>query len=531
MGGRKSSSRFNITPSTTELVVLPKLKEAAQGTKEELFVQKIRQCCILFDFVLDPMSDLKMKEVKREVLEEMVEYVAENSGVLTESVLREVVHMVSVNLFRTLPPTHRPGGAEFDLEEDEATLEAAWPHVQLVYEFFLRCLESGDLKPSLAKRFIGQSFVLEVLALFHTEDPRERDYLKTVLHRIYGKFLGLRAHIRKQINNIFYTFIHETGRHNGVAEFLEILGSVINGFAVPLKEEHKTFLLKVLLPLHKVTSLSVYHPQLVYCIVQFLDKDPTLTQPVITFLLRYWPKVHTAKEVMFLNEMEEILDVIEPAEFQKVMVPLFNQFAKCVISTHFQVAERTLYLWNNEYLMSLINDNSASILPVLVPPLYKNSKNHWNKTISLLIFNALKLFMGMDQNLFDKCLKNIKDDKVKEKERLRQRNEAWKTVEMKARSNPDVDQVIQMLGSVSLICPRIPDDDIEVHDDKAGADTNMGALGMSTETQEVRTSLQDQMRRFDVPTDILDQKTFGAYHRVDKLLTSPERDFENEAEI
>ena len=32
---------------------------------------------------------------------------------------------------------------------------------------------------------------------------RERDFLKTVLHRIYGKFLGLRAFIRKQINNFF----------------------------------------------------------------------------------------------------------------------------------------------------------------------------------------------------------------------------------------------------------------------------------------------------------------------------------------
>jgi serine/threonine-protein phosphatase 2A regulatory subunit B' len=28
--------------------------------------------------------------------------------------------------------------------------------------------------------------------------------------------------------------------------------------------------------------------------------------------------VHSPKEVMFLNELEEILDVIEPAEFQKV---------------------------------------------------------------------------------------------------------------------------------------------------------------------------------------------------------------------
>lgn len=44
---------------------------------------------------------------------------------------------------------------------------------------------------------------LQLLELFDSEDPRERDYLKTVLHRIYGKFLGLRAFIRKQINNIF----------------------------------------------------------------------------------------------------------------------------------------------------------------------------------------------------------------------------------------------------------------------------------------------------------------------------------------
>ena len=40
------------------------------------------------------------------------------------------------------------------------------------------------------------------------------------------------------------------------------------------------FLLRVLLPLHKVKSLSVYHPQLAYCVVQFLEKEPNLTEPV-----------------------------------------------------------------------------------------------------------------------------------------------------------------------------------------------------------------------------------------------------------
>lgn len=35
------------------------------------------------------------------------------------------------NLFRTLPPSSNPSGAEFDPEEDEPTLEAAWPHLQV----------------------------------------------------------------------------------------------------------------------------------------------------------------------------------------------------------------------------------------------------------------------------------------------------------------------------------------------------------------------------------------------------------------
>lgn len=120
----------------------------------------------------------------------------------------------------------------------------------------------------------------QLLELFDSEDPRERDFLKTTLHRIYGKFLNLRSYIRRSINNVFFQFIYETERFNGIAELLEILGSIINGFALPLKEEHKLFLTRVLIPLHKVKSLSMYHPQLAYCIVQFLEKDAALTEEV-----------------------------------------------------------------------------------------------------------------------------------------------------------------------------------------------------------------------------------------------------------
>ncbi|WZZ43057.1 hypothetical protein YC2023_039316 [Brassica napus] len=39
-------------------------------------------------------------------------------------------------------------------------------------------------------------------------------------------------------------------------ELLEILGSIINGFALPLKEEHKFFLVRALVPLHKAKCAS-----------------------------------------------------------------------------------------------------------------------------------------------------------------------------------------------------------------------------------------------------------------------------------
>ena len=43
--------------------------------------------------------------------------------------------------------------------------------------------------------------------------------------------------------------------------YYSLFFSIINGFALPLKTEHKQFLMKVLIPLHKARSLSLYHAQ------------------------------------------------------------------------------------------------------------------------------------------------------------------------------------------------------------------------------------------------------------------------------
>ncbi|KAG0296540.1 Serine/threonine-protein phosphatase 2A 56 kDa regulatory subunit gamma isoform, partial [Dissophora globulifera] len=430
---RQRSSRFHVTERVT-LERLQALDEVAHIDRQELFLRKIGQCSVVFDFN-DASSELKGKEIKRQALTEILDYITNNRGVITEPVYPEVVKMFATNLFRTIPPQVNPTGEAFDPEEDEPVLELAWPHLQIVYEFFLRFIESPDFNTNMAKKYIDHQFILQLLELFDSEDPRERDFLKTTLHRIYGKFLNLRAFIRRSINNVFFQFIYEKERHNGIAELLEILGSIINGFALPLKEEHKTFLTKVLLPLHKARSLTLYHPQLAYCVVQFLEKDPTLTEEVVHGLLRFWPKVNSPKEVMFLNEIEEILDVIEPSEFVKIEGPLFTQIARCVSSPHFQVAERALYYWNNEYIVNLIHDNANEILPIVFQSLYKNSKTHWNRTIHGLVFNALKLFMDATPKLFDECTNHYRQARQNDRKRLQDREEVWQRLEQQASEN------------------------------------------------------------------------------------------------
>ncbi|KAH8495438.1 hypothetical protein H0E87_018569, partial [Populus deltoides] len=357
------SSKLNGTLGFSQYEGLPGFKDVPNSEKQSLFIKKLNMCCFLFDFT-DPTKNLKEKETKRQTLLELVDYVTSISGKFSETAMQEVMKMVSANLFRTFTPQPRENKVidGVDLEEDEPSMDSAWPHLQIVYELFLRFVSSTETDAKLAKRYIDQPFVRKLLDLFDSEDPREREYLKTILHRIYGKFMVHRPFIRKSINNIFYQFIFETEKYNGIAELLEILGSIINGFALPLKEEHKMFLVRAMIPLHKPRCLAMYHQQLSYCITQFVEKDCKLADTVIQGLLKYWPVTNSSKEVMFLNELEEVLEATQPSEFQRCIVPLFQQLARCLNSSHFQVAERALFLWNNDPIENLIIQNRKKML-------------------------------------------------------------------------------------------------------------------------------------------------------------------------
>ncbi|XP_071734962.1 serine/threonine protein phosphatase 2A 57 kDa regulatory subunit B' theta isoform-like [Rutidosis leptorrhynchoides] len=430
------SSKLSATPVVSAAYeALPSLKDAPNAEKQNLFIRKMNLCCVVFDFT-DPTKNLKEKEIKRQTLVELVDYASAPNGKFSDIVMQEIVKMVSVNIFRKLSPQPRDNKMleTFDGEEEEPCMDPSWPHLQLVYEFLLRFVASPETDAKMAKRYIDHGFILRWLDLFDSEDPREREYLKFVLHRMYGKFMVHRPFIRKSINNIFFRFIFETEKHNGIAELLEILGSIINGFALPLKEEHKLFLVRALIPLHKPKCIPMYHQQLSYSITQFVEKDCKLADTVIRGLLKYWPITNSSKEVMFLSELEEVLEATQPPEFQRCMVPLFRQISHCLSSSHFQVAERALFLWNNDHIENLIKQNRKVILPIILPALENNTKSHWNQAVRSLTLNVRKIFSDADPELFQECLLKFQEEESKKEETKSKREAVWKRLEDAAAS-------------------------------------------------------------------------------------------------
>jgi len=100
------SSRFHVT-ERRELEKLPSLHgtfpkflvaadqiiDVPTSNRPELFIQKLEQCNVIFDF-RDPSMDIRSKEIKRSTLQELLDYISNNRNVIQPNMYGKIVHMV-----------------------------------------------------------------------------------------------------------------------------------------------------------------------------------------------------------------------------------------------------------------------------------------------------------------------------------------------------------------------------------------------------------------------------------------------------
>ncbi|KAJ6686868.1 SERINE/THREONINE PROTEIN PHOSPHATASE 2A PP2A REGULATORY SUBUNIT B [Salix purpurea] len=119
------------------------------------------------------------------------------------------------------------------------------------------------------------------------------------------------------------------------------------------------------------------------------------------------------------------------ASFTSIVVDIFTlelTLACC------NVAERALFLWNNDHIRNLITHNRRVILPIIFPALERNTRGHWNQAVQSLTLNVKKIFSDADQELYDEFLVKFEEDEVKQMETREKRELTWKRLEDAANS-------------------------------------------------------------------------------------------------
>jgi serine/threonine-protein phosphatase 2A regulatory subunit B' len=163
---------------------------------------------------------------------------------------------------------------------------------------------------------------------------------------------------------------------------------------------------------------------------------------------------------MFLNEVEDIFEVMDPAEFAKVQEPLFNQLAKSVASPHFQVSisfprcmeiklsrvfqkggrastllleQRILLQFGQRQCRDHTADNvctpirefQGSLEQVLSHDSLLDICLTLSRTIHGMVYNAMKLFMEINPQLFDDCSHDYTELQNSAEKREQARQSKW----------------------------------------------------------------------------------------------------------
>ena len=183
------------------------------------------------------------------------------------------------------------------------------------------------------------------------------------------------------MNECFFALIHENHKFNGTAELLGILASIIGGFEIPLKDEHVSFFQNIIIPLHKVQTCSQFYDQLVRCCMLFIQKDRTLAFPLLEGLLKFWPFGNCSKEILFLKEMQEILEVCKIDKIEDLVPRLFKRILKCISGHHFQVAERSICFFKNKSFLNILKTYKEKTFPIIVPIVVNLAENHQHKNL------------------------------------------------------------------------------------------------------------------------------------------------------
>ena len=390
----------------------------------------------------DEQKDSKQKSERLTAINDLIQLLNDQRMVTQLFIpnIETVMDMIKKNIFRPLPNTNRGNLAvtEQGVEEEEQEPDHSWPHIRGIYEIFLNLVINEACDVKTLKFFVTSNFISEFLQLFDSDIVEERDFLKNILHKLYAKLVPRRKMIRKAITDCFHLLIHEIHKFNGASELLDIMASIISGFAIPLREEHVIFFKNIIIPLHKVQTSNIYFDNLIRCSMLFLTKDSSLSIFLLEGILKYWP-------------FEKI---------QPLVNKLFKRVIRCISGSHLQVADRAMCLFESESFISIIKQYKTISFNILVPIVDNLAANHWHQMLKESLTALKEILQKIDSQAYNSALESAnqkKSDKTlrismpaEERNKLDQK---WKNFEKIAKkANPNFVEPVLPFSDNYVIC-------------------------------------------------------------------------------
>ena len=207
--------------------------------------------------------------------------------------------------------------------------------------------------------------------------------------------------MRQKLHEQLLCVIHEDYHFNGSAELLQIMITIIQGFTVPLKQEHIDFFRTILMPLYKVQNFHMLSGPLYECCIIFLRKDERLTLDMVDGLLRYWPRGHVSKENYFLPLLCDIMENCNRDLLKFRIDRIFSKLAECLLNDNTQIQDSALIYFKNFNFISLMNTYQNQTFTILAPAIYK---------VQNTVDNQIKI----GSNSVPRAILSLKDETLKD---------------------------------------------------------------------------------------------------------------------
>lgn len=120
--------------------------------------------------------------------------------------------------------------------------------------------------------------------------------------------------------------------------------------------------------------------------------------------MRYWPTGNTEKELLFLNELEDLFEPLEPDHVRGYVKPLGRRLARCIASSCSQIVERVMYLWNSPaFTLLFIRDkqNVTVLAPLVYDALRHCSEDTSNASLRQMAIHVIGILMDSNTELVE----------------------------------------------------------------------------------------------------------------------------------